>query len=320
MARYSKCRTPDQTKSDPETLSTDIGLSNTERLTNESSNLCNSEQVAEHSSSESSAVSQDGVLNQEETFRARIQSIYENIISWHPNLMKLPHCKHSNELIRKIAHFLELATSLNTTAPDSIKTLTVFSQLILQKTETKKSLVRKTLEHRIKLWKDLDIDNLFHEAQVLQQRKLYKTLKLVKGNTKNMKRFIHYMTTGRTTSAIKMLDKEDIISGIHELDSLVDGKSPEKDYAQSQFQNTEIKIVSEAGAGLQAHRFMLHVARKISAQKDRKYTEVISWLRQKIGIVLARSSLLALHATRSSLHNPIGDGMNENEVTGYRVN
>ncbi|KAI0981177.1 hypothetical protein GJ496_001163 [Pomphorhynchus laevis] len=33
------------------------------------------------------------------------------------------------------------------------------------------------------------------------------------------------MTTGRTTSAIKMLDKEDTISCIHELDSLVDGKS-----------------------------------------------------------------------------------------------
>ncbi|KAI0989996.1 hypothetical protein GJ496_006221 [Pomphorhynchus laevis] len=41
---------------------------------------------------------------------------------------------------------------------------------------------------------------------------------------------------------------------------------------------------------------------------------------KKIGIVLARSSSLALRAARSSLHNPIGDRMDETEVAAYRVN
>ncbi|KAI0989864.1 hypothetical protein GJ496_003381 [Pomphorhynchus laevis] len=59
---------------------------------------------------------------------------------------------------------------------------------------------------------------------------------------------------------------------------------------------------------------------KISVQKDRKYTKSYPGYGKRNEIVLARSSSLALRAARSSLHNPIGDGMNEIEVTVYRIN
>ncbi|KAI0985646.1 hypothetical protein GJ496_001625 [Pomphorhynchus laevis] len=81
----------------------------------------------------------------------------------------------------------------------------VFCQLILQRPESKKtSVLRKTLEKRLNLWKNDKFNDLLNEVQVLQNRSfLQKKQPNIQSNLS--RRFINLYKGGRVSTAMRVL-------------------------------------------------------------------------------------------------------------------
>ncbi|KAI0979134.1 hypothetical protein GJ496_010261 [Pomphorhynchus laevis] len=91
------------------------------------------------------------VINSHES----IDSIFNKVIKWSPNLFSLPGCKESPQFISILASFYEVFSTITAPTDKILKGTVVFPQLILQKDGYINGSTRRlTLACRLKLWNE----------------------------------------------------------------------------------------------------------------------------------------------------------------------
>ncbi|KAI0982282.1 hypothetical protein GJ496_009176 [Pomphorhynchus laevis] len=87
------------------------------------------------------------------------------------NLWYLPKCNAINEFVAKLASMYNMVSQDQINAEYTLKSITVFCQLVLQKLEcVKTKTIRTNIERRLKLWDDKNICTLLAETRIVQNR------------------------------------------------------------------------------------------------------------------------------------------------------
>ena len=163
-----------------------------------------------------------GTMFGEGCVRSELTKIYDQIITWCKNLFMLPRGKSGElfikELTRLIYHFV------NKTAWESLslQLVHVFIPLMLQKpssTSKARDHAERLLD-RLEQWKNGDLVSLMDEARVIQGR--LKKRKQAE-ETSRQKGFSRLMMVGKVGQAMKLINNEDSVVGVHRLDRMIKG-------------------------------------------------------------------------------------------------
>ena len=178
-----------------------------------------------------------GSLSNIEDIKTEIESIHSKIVSWNKNIFAVPRGKAGKEFISECTHLVRLFNSRNKWEPVALNMLMIFTPLMLQKPSKKSKPKdhRRYLLKRLDWWKNGSIKELVSECEEIQKRmalsfiKTAKKEKIVKEQSR--KRFTQLMLEGKVKDALKYVDSDSCISGVHtitpEIIDVLQSKHPE---------------------------------------------------------------------------------------------
>ena len=141
--------------------------------------------------------------------------MYVEICSWDSNLFMLPRGNNAKGLITEMSRLLNLFNDKTPWETVALDLLHIFIPIMLQKPSRRPTNREKMryLGDRLKRWKEGDIDSLFSECQEIQKR-------LRRKNTSNsesdQKAFCRLMLEGKISKAMRFINHEDRVIGVHE--------------------------------------------------------------------------------------------------------
>ncbi len=149
-----------------------------------------------------------------------IKSAYQEISGWFKNLFFLPWGKTSRDFIAELTNLIELFNGKTPWEPVAIDMLHVFIPIMLQKpsARSKSRVNSKYLMHRLEKWKQGQLEALMSECREIQKR--LKT-EFKKRTESRKKTFCKLMFEGKISKALKFVDSESKISGVHKVTDAV---------------------------------------------------------------------------------------------------
>ena len=170
-----------------------------------------------------------GTMFGEGCIRSELTGVYDEIIKWGRNLFMLPRGKSGERFIKELIRLLYLFVNKTAWESLSLQLVHVFIPIMLQKPSSK-SKARdnaKYLLDRLEKWKNGDLNSLMEEARVIQEK-----LKRKKQSHDSsiQKGFSRLMMVGKVGQAMKLINNEDAVVGIHtlnrEIKSILQDKHP----------------------------------------------------------------------------------------------
>ena len=141
---------------------------------------------------------------------------YSNIVKWRKNLFDPPKGETGKDFIKEIVKIIQHFTRKTKWESLALHMLNIFLPLMLQKPSAKsknKDHVRY-LKKRLDLWREGKVEEIVSECMEIQRR--LQTSKQAQDKSKQ-KRFTNLMMMGKVKDAIKLLDADSEITGVHEL-------------------------------------------------------------------------------------------------------
>ena len=154
--------------------------------------------------------------------KTELSLIYGEIITWKKNLFQLPRGSSSEKFIRELTRLIYLFVNKTAWERLALQMVHVFIPLMLQK-PSQKSKARdhsKYLLTRLKRWNDGDLESLMAEHRAIQVK--LKQLKR-KEVESQLKGFSRLMLEGKVGQALKLINNDDAIVGVHKLTREIKG-------------------------------------------------------------------------------------------------
>lgn len=144
-----------------------------------------------------------------------IDTVFDEISSWHKNYFLIPRGKEGNEFVIELTRLLNLFNYKTTFAQHAISLSLIFIALVTQKPSrnSKAKLNKGYLAKRLQLWKNQDIKSLLSERREIQKR-LKKTLS--KDREAAGKSFTRLMMQGKVAQAMRFVSESSDVKGVYE--------------------------------------------------------------------------------------------------------
>ena len=171
-----------------------------------------------------------GTMFGEGYIRSELSGMYDEIITWSRNIFMLPRGKSGERFIKELTRLLYLFVNKTAWENLSLQLVHVFIPLMLQKpaSTSKARDHAKYLLARLEKWTNGDLKGLLDEARVIQE-KLKRRKKA--DDSSRQKGFSRLMMVGKVGQAMKLINNEDSVVGVHTLNrrikSLLQEKHPE---------------------------------------------------------------------------------------------
>ncbi len=149
--------------------------------------------------------------------QAALQTAYNDIVTWHNNVILVPRGKVGKMFITEVSKILQQFNTQNAWAPLSLLMMHVFVPLMLQKPSmrSKNKDHIKHLSDRLALWKQGKLSDLMEHARVIQSA-INKT-HLANKKDADLKSFSRLMLQGKIKQALKFVDEDTGIMGVHDI-------------------------------------------------------------------------------------------------------
>jgi hypothetical protein len=157
-----------------------------------------------------------GNMNGEEEMLLAINNCYDECIKWTKNMFLLPRGKCGTDFIKELTRLVTLFNCKTKWERLSLPLFHIFFPLMLQKpSKTSKAKDHaKYLLQRLEKWKSGDLKSLIVEGKEIQKR-LKKAHK--KQRESNDKAFCRLMFVGKVGQAMKFINNDDNVVGVHKL-------------------------------------------------------------------------------------------------------
>ena len=146
----------------------------------------------------------------------KVTSIYEEVTKWRKNLFMVPRGKIGTEFIKTLTNLIKHFTTPSKWTRLSLSLVHIFMPLMLQKPSSKSKAKDhcKYLEKRLKLWTEGDLCSIMAENREIQRK-----LRLSQEKKKESKEraFCRLMFQGKISAAMKFIDSENDMRGVHSL-------------------------------------------------------------------------------------------------------
>ena len=148
--------------------------------------------------------------------------IYDEIIRWKKNLFQLPRGGSAEKFIKELTRLIYLFVNKTAWKKVALQMVHVFIPLMLQKP----SINSKARDHskylltRLQSWKDGDLKSLMEQNRAIQRK--VKQQKCKEAESK-LKGFSRLMMIGKVGQAMKLINNEDSIVGVHNLNREIKG-------------------------------------------------------------------------------------------------
>ena len=154
--------------------------------------------------------------------------LYNEIITWCRNLFMVPRGKSGEKFIKELTRLLYLFVNKTAWESLSLQLVHIFIPIMLQKPSSSKARDKaKYLLDRLEKWKDGDLNSLMDESRVIQE-KLKRRKK--SEDSFQQKGFSRLMMVGKVGQAMKLINNEDSVVGVHtlnrEIKSILQEKHP----------------------------------------------------------------------------------------------
>ena len=157
---------------------------------------------------------------------ASLNHAYSTVITWNKNCFDLPNGVVSEHFVKEATRLLRIFNNKGSMESIALMALHTFIPLVLQKPAAK-SKPRdhiKYLKKRLEWWKNGQIKDLIDEGTVIQ-----KNLKGSKQQTTSiMKGFTRLMFQGKVKQALKLIDGNSGVIGVHSLTDSIRADLQEK--------------------------------------------------------------------------------------------
>ncbi|KAI0985584.1 hypothetical protein GJ496_008161 [Pomphorhynchus laevis] len=150
--------------------------------------------------------------------------VYQEFIKWRPNLFTIPKCNAAKAIAAKLTEFINEFVEESESCLSILKLISIFYQIILQKTSHRRtSDCRKVLERRLKWWDEEKFEELLEEAHFSQSRDSTTRGHLADNDViSTVRRIVH---AGNIAQAAKLFRNRGSVNGILEPHDTVDGIS-----------------------------------------------------------------------------------------------
>ena len=152
-----------------------------------------------------------------------VMAAHGTIMKWRKNFFPVPTSQHGKSFVAEVSRLLKLFNSKSPWESVALNQLMIFFPLMLQKPgpRTKTHDHNRYLSKRMQWWKDGKLQNLILEGKEIQKRlnkhnKGGKKVGLTRG-------FTRLMLEGKVKQALKLIDADNDVRGIHEVNAQVRG-------------------------------------------------------------------------------------------------
>jgi hypothetical protein len=150
----------------------------------------------------------------------KVSCVLDEISSWTKNLFFLPWGKVGKDFIKEVSRLLDLFSLKTAWEPVALGLSMIFVPLMLQRPSSRSKAKEnaKYLASRLLRWSNGQIDELLEECRTIQAR-LQKSMK--NQAESNKKAFCRLMLQGNISKALKYIDSNSSITGVHSVDKSV---------------------------------------------------------------------------------------------------
>ena len=148
--------------------------------------------------------------------------IYDEIIKWKKNLFQLPRGSSAEKFIKELTRLIYLFVNKTAWERVALQIVHIFIPLMLQKP----SINSKARDHsmyllsRLQRWKDGDLKGLMEQSRAIQLK--IKQQKRKEAESK-LKGFSRLMMIGKVGPAMKLINSDDSVVGVHKLTREIKG-------------------------------------------------------------------------------------------------
>ena len=162
-----------------------------------------------------------------DNIRTVVDNAHAKVVTWKKNYFEVPSSKCDKDFIAEAKRLLKHFNTKSNMEPVAINLLVIFFPLMLQKPSrrSKPEDHKRYLSKRLDWWKDGKINNLLSEAEEIQKR-LLSTKK--REAESSLRGFARLMAEGKVKQALKLMDADNEITGVHSLTDRVRGVLLEK--------------------------------------------------------------------------------------------
>ena len=181
-----------------------------------------------------------GEMSSVEEVHSVVERVHLKITAWKNNIFNVPRGKIGKEFIDEATRLMRLFNRKTRWEPLALNLLIIYFPLMLQKPSQRsknKDHVRY-LTKRLSLWKEGCLDKLLSEGEEIQKRM---TSKKERNKESNLKGFRRLMMEGKVRQALKLVDSENDIAGIHTINSNIKDILKEK-HPQGESLNAEVLL------------------------------------------------------------------------------
>ena len=148
-----------------------------------------------------------------------LETMYGKIVKWAKNIFEVPRGPAGKEFILEATKIIHLFDENSIWEPIALHQLLIFFPLMLQKPSAKSKAKNHTryLAKRLKMGKEGRLSELMSEAEEIQKR----LCRSIRKKEQAEKGFIRLMLLGKVKQALKVIDANSEISGVHELTEMV---------------------------------------------------------------------------------------------------
>ena len=184
-------------------------------------NMVQNEELLVEDGDENEEAIKWGDLRGATSIKSRLKNMYERIVTWQKNFFETPRGQAGESMIKEMARLIQLFNNETLWEKVSIMALHVFVPLMLQKpsAKSKKKDHMKYLTKRLDWWKSGNLEELIQEGEEIQRRMKNSPRK----EKSDLKGFTRLMLEGKVKQALKLIDENNGIVGVHKLtDSIKD--------------------------------------------------------------------------------------------------
>ena len=153
-----------------------------------------------------------------EEISVRLHLIHARIVIWKKNIFNVPRGQAGRDFVTEAVRLLKLFNTRSAWESVAIQLLIVFFPLMLQKPsqKSKASDHSRYLTKRLQWWKEGKLVEIMSEAETIQKR-LMKLKGKAGKEDKKLRSFANLMMEGKVKRALKLVDSDNGITGVHEM-------------------------------------------------------------------------------------------------------
>ena len=173
----------------------------------------------------------------------RIEATHRKIIVWQKNTFEPPRNSIGKDLIKELTRLINLYNSKTVWEPVALHLVTIFLPIMLQKPSSRSKNCDHTryIKQRLDLWKKGKLSLLVSECEEIQKR----LQNARKKEEAVIKGFTRLMMEGKVRKALKLIDADSLITGVHSMSEEVKEKLQAK-HPKGEEATPEVLLQSDA--------------------------------------------------------------------------